>query len=252
MPKSAVIRMLDIVYGNANEATGHSWERLNHAMRDALSLAIGSGLKFFKGDLTYIGKNYRSGYWRGESDEWIYCLAVTVGNMSAIQSFEQWKGREPFIATNVSPSHHHNGYLHMSGDRQKERLAVGFKFNWEGKQVTVTSFAPDSSYLTACSYKRVKGKNDRYGRDKLEKRFRITRSELLQGRAHDRERKRLIERAQNAPKEAFEKIRRAVKRYKTEAAIPLDKLREVVDKHAPLPPKSPRGKPILITQEQLD
>jgi len=43
---SSVIELLDLVYASTNDATSHSYERLNHAMRNALKLAIGAGFKF--------------------------------------------------------------------------------------------------------------------------------------------------------------------------------------------------------------
>ena len=86
--KSAAIQLLDLVWSSANKATEHSWERLNHGMRAALSLAIGAGLKFEEGDVAHVLSNYRSGYWIGESSEWIYSDAITVGNELALAD---WK-----------------------------------------------------------------------------------------------------------------------------------------------------------------
>lgn len=147
---SVVIQLLDLVWANANKATSHSYERLNQAMRSALSLAIGSGMKFEPDDLKHVGVNYRSGHWIGSSFEWIYTEAVAVGNTSAARAFEAWVAREPYLASGVeilldSP------YIHTSlPTRAKERLCVDAVFVWEGKRVKVTSFGRDC--VVACGY----------------------------------------------------------------------------------------------------
>ena len=254
-PLSPAITLLDHVWGSVNKATDHSWERLNHAMRDALLLAIGGGFMFEIDDVEWIFGNYNSSYWIGESDEWIYCEAVAAGNMPAIKSYEKCKGREPFIAERVDLPHVQNDYLHGSSPRrQKERLTVGASFKWQGVEIKVTSFARDQSHAVACSYKpRRKGE---YG-DKIDKRFRITRAELLEGRAQDRERKRLLDRFRAISDEATRlKIVRPlhIKGWDGFATVPLDKLRKALDKHAPLPPSPPRAKrlqPIVITHEHI-
>jgi len=80
------------------EATGHSWERLNHAMHDALKLAINAGMIFESDDFGRIMAGFRGGYWILDGGgEWCYALAVRTGNLSAARAFEHWKGRKPFI-----------------------------------------------------------------------------------------------------------------------------------------------------------
>ena len=257
MPKSKVITLLDLVWSNTNAAVGHSHERLNHAMRNALELAIGSGFEFAAADVKYIRSNYRSHFWIGETDEWIYTLAVKVGNMSAIKSFEKYKDREPFIAAKVEVGS--NGdYLHLAGNRQKERLAVGFNFMFEGRKCTVTSFAKDQSFLTAYSYKKVKCQHSKYFTDKVDKRFKVTRVALLADRADRKERGEIDARLRGAGKangtwNAIVKTL-GVKTIEQYAEIPLGKLRKVAEKYAPLPPKIPRAKrqTTYITQEHID
>lgn len=184
-PKTSdAIKLLDLVWKNTNDGTSHSYERLNHAMHAALSLAIGACFKFQIDDYRHILCNYRTGYWIGESDEWVYKLAIGVENMSAIQSFEAEKDREPFIADDVS-FEVYGGWTHGERfTRQRERLCVGARFPWKGMKLTVTSFANDQSYLTACSYKKDDGT---CGRAKIDKRIKITRQDILDNRAMRKE-----------------------------------------------------------------
>jgi hypothetical protein len=253
-PKSAVIVLLDHVWSSTNRSTTHSYERLNHAMRSALEMAAGYGFKFAPDDVQYILSNYRSHYWIGESDEWLYGTAVAAGNMSAIQSFEKAKGREPFIAEQVNLSVGHSGYLHGgAGTRQRERLVVGASFKWQGQTVKVTSFAKDQGHVNCCSYKRVKG--GAYYSDKIDKRFKITWAELLEGRAFERERKALIQRFRAITDAAvLLKVSKPLRaeRWDDLATVPLDKFRAMMDKHAPVPPKPPRSASPMITQDHID
>lgn len=176
MAKSAVIRLLDLVYAESLKSTGHSWGRLNSAMRNALSIAIGVGFKFSIGDFKHIFTNYKSGYWVGDEVEWWYTKSVSASNMSAIASFETYKGREPFIADRVDQPK--CDFSHLTGPRSKERLSVGAQFVWKGDRVRVNSFAPDGSYLNACSYRRTGAFTK-----KVAKRFKITRQDIISDRA---------------------------------------------------------------------
>jgi hypothetical protein len=190
MAKSAAIRLLDLVWQNTTKDT--SYERLNHSMRDALTLAIGCGMPMAAGDIKHVFSNYRSGYWISDSDEWIYTLAIQVGNMPAIKSYEAAKDRKPFLADDVSFSAD-SGYIHSSYvNRQRERLCVGCSFSWKGLTLKVNSFAKDQSAVNACSYRRVKEEGHTYATDKVDKRFKITRDDILTERAERKERAELM------------------------------------------------------------
>lgn len=179
--KSDVIDLLDLVWSSANDSTGFSWERLNCAMHRALKLTIDSGFRFAENDLRYVGEHYSSGRWLGASIEWIYAAAIAVENDSAIKAFEVWKNREPIIADNVDCySRLSEGTHGQSLIRAKCRLFVGATFIWKGVRVEVTSFAGDSSYCTACSYK--KPPKGSYA-NKVDKRFKITRDDIIADRA---------------------------------------------------------------------
>lgn len=174
MPKrSQVIELLDLVWQNANSATSFSWERLNHSMRSALGLTICSGFEFAEDDIQYVMKNYRSGRWIGACDEWIYRDAILVGNMSAIKSFEKYRGREPFIADDVTIGMFRGDFQGVASDRKRERLAVGFGFSYRGFRLKVNSFAKDGSYINCATYKKAK-RPDGYDTEKIDKRFKIT------------------------------------------------------------------------------
>jgi len=153
--QSDVLDLLDTVWRGCDRATSHSWSRVNSSMSSALALAIGSGMKFGADDFAEIERRYRFHYWGGESRggfaEGFYCTAVAEGNVSACQAFEKWKGRKPFIVDNVQPGTGAR-FAHRVGFRQSSRLCVGSRFTWDGREVTVTSFSEDGTYLTACTY----------------------------------------------------------------------------------------------------
>ena len=188
--QSPAYQLLRHVWQYSLAATEHSWERLNHSMRGAMQLAINAGLRFDVDDFARIYKEFRGGYWFGETGgEGFYALAVQTGNLSAAQAFESWNGRQPFIADNVDPGGNYS-YAHLTGRRKRGRLAVGFCFPWRGFSVTVTSFAADGTHLTACAY------TDNAER-KVARRFRITVADIRTDRKQRKDRmqlhKRLIE-----------------------------------------------------------
>ena len=87
----------------------------------------------------------------------------------------------------------------------EERKPFGrkFEFKWQGQKVRVTSFAGDQSYITACSYKRIKGSHG-YS-EKLDKRFNVTRAEIIAGRAMNKERKSMLNRLMAAADKSEER-----------------------------------------------
>jgi hypothetical protein len=184
--KSPAMQVLSLVWEHSNKGVAHSWERLNHAMWTALSLVIGAGFLFREDDMATIANSFRFGYWCGETPEWIYTTAVNATNVSAAKSYEAWKNRKPFIADNVGYAYHGRGpYMHGGSDRQRDRLTVNSVFKWKGYKVTVTSFSDDQLQVIACSYKDS-------SRNKVEKRFRITREDLLADRAERKERDQIL------------------------------------------------------------
>lgn len=180
---STVIQLLDLVWANCNKVQGHSWERLNTSMHSALTLAITSGMVFDLGDFASFERRYRFGYWGIQHSgsngfaEGFYVTAVACGNMSAAKSFEQWKGRKPFIVEDAEAERHAVGRGCESNCGG--RLAIGSRFRYRGEYVTVTSFSGDGEHLTACTYKPVESGS---GSRKIAKRFKITREDLLQYR----------------------------------------------------------------------
>lgn len=228
---SEVIRLLDLVWASTNSATPHSYERLNHAMRDALSLAIGAGFEFNEGDIDHVFEHYRSGYWLGASTEWIYTDAITVGNMTAIKSYEAAKNRQGFLADDVDIGVRDNTFVHLIGKRKRERLCVGAEFTYRGLKLKVNSFADDSSYVNACFYVR-----DGEYHWKVSKRFKISRDDIITERAERKERGKLLELLTAAAKEngSEEKIKRAlgVKTSADYSQLPIEKIRKVADKLA--------------------
>lgn len=159
--KTPVSDLLELVWDNAQAATSHSWERLNHAMETAFHLAIGAGFQFQAEDLDMSG--FRADYWF--DSERAYTRAIREGNISACQAIEAWKKRKPFILDRVRPPRYGSQFAHMSGARQRGRIGVGCTFLHDGAEYEVTSFAVDGSYLNAVL--RSKGVNGKRKRLKL-------------------------------------------------------------------------------------
>lgn len=180
MKRSGAMQLLDIVWKKTGGATGHSWDRINHAMGKALELAIMAGMRFNRGDFAEFAKRYDSHYWIGNSGgdmtgERFYCFALTTGNPSAVLSFEQWKNRPPFIA-NVKDGYSAYGHHHS---KRTGRLSLGDEFSWKGMEVKLTSFAVDGQSITACAYKPKEINDEGYELSvKVARRFKISIGDL--------------------------------------------------------------------------
>lgn len=164
--QSPARKLLQILWDNRMNGTGWSYERLNQGMRSALHLAIRMGMKFEPDDFIEIRKDFRGSRWfitdnDHSSGEGFYAAAVEVGNLSACQSFEKWKNRQPFMY-------------------EGKRLYHGAIVKWDSETCAATSFSADGSYLTLCSYKerpsRHNGRTYLYG--KIKKRYKVTLAEL--------------------------------------------------------------------------
>lgn len=157
---SAPLALLQILWDSHRSG---SWAAINRSMRSGLSLCISSGMKFELTDIETLGKRFRWHYW-SSGGESFYSLACGLGhhneppNISAARSLEHHFGRPAYIL---------NGH----------RLALGSRLQWEGEDVTVTSFTRGThSAFIACSYHY----SDR-GEDvtwKIKHRYTITRKEL--------------------------------------------------------------------------
>lgn len=171
MPKkpelSPAQQLLELVWENTPRG---SWPRLNSAMRDAMNLAIDAGLAFDCDDFAVAMQLFGGHHWF--DSEGFYARAC-LANLSAAQAFETWKDRPPFIADNVD-------------GLKRARLAVGSRFPWRGRHVTVTSFADKGKRLTACEYAD--------GGRKVSRRHKITVAAIREERSERRERVRLLDR----------------------------------------------------------
>lgn len=181
LPRSAAYRLLQMVWRHSQVAAGPSWDRLNHSMRAALYLAIQSGMHFNLGDFARFADEFGSGYWLHNdvgnmTGEMAYRSALVYDNLSAARSFEAWKQRPPFIVDQILGTAESCGdghfHAHASG-----RLALGFRFAWQGLMVTVTSFADDGQSITACTYK-DRPKDRPYYPQRISRRFKITHEAL--------------------------------------------------------------------------
>lgn len=155
-------KAVDVSHGLAyvthmyTHATRKSWTVLNDCLRSAVGDAIRCGMRFEIGD---IEKFPETGYWfNGEMHYSKACGGSD--NMSFCLAYESHTGRKPWLWAEAS--------------KTPARLAVGSKFSWCGKLVTITSFNDENDSLIACSYKQ--------GQVKIEKRFTITHDELTEVR----------------------------------------------------------------------
>jgi len=122
-----------------------SWDRFNHALNDAVCLAINAGLEFAPDDFRTLAEKCRLHRWSfGDGNhlgEAFYSLAAARNHVGACRSLEKMMGRKPFFL-------------------QDNRIYVGLKFSvWhlvDGKpaqlSLKVTSFSDDHSAFHACSY----------------------------------------------------------------------------------------------------
>jgi hypothetical protein len=169
---------------------------------------------------------------------------VAVGNRSAIESFEACFKRTGFIADKVKLGRGGGqGFLHGSSSyRQKERLAVGSRFTWKGIEVSVTSFAEDSSYLTAFSYR-----GESCGNSKTDKRFKITREDIIADRKERKKRAAIRSRFDAAGKEVCERAQEAyraagIMNNASLDAMPFEKFCAIAEKFLPPVEKKKRTK----------
>lgn len=132
---------------------GRSWQRPNWALADTLKAAIGAHLSFREDDFQAMWRTMNGHYWMGNSEgsvcgEHFYRIAVEHGHTPACISFEKYAGRPAALwAWDV---------------RTPARLCIGSKFQWQGKEVTVTNMKAD--HLVACSYRQnLDWKNPRVG-----------------------------------------------------------------------------------------
>lgn len=137
---SPALQLVRLVYRHGQEATGHSWVRLNGALFSAVRVAIEGGLKFDVGDFAVFHKELRAGYWIGSHPTGLYAAACEFGNDSACKSYESCYGFAPY-------------------ELESQRVFVGRSFTWADEHVTCTSIAKDA--LIACSYKPSKGMCER-------------------------------------------------------------------------------------------
>jgi hypothetical protein len=154
---SPAVQLIEHLWNHRQEATGHSWLRMNQGLHQGLMLAVKLGLTFEEGDINTIAERFRGGYWFGDNFESFYTCAVVYGNRSAWKAYEAHRNRTPFIWTPARLSETWGGG--GQGINNPPRLTVGCEFQWKGERVKVTSFNDDKEYLVAQSYKWNETKN---------------------------------------------------------------------------------------------
>jgi len=189
--ESPAMQLLRLVWEHVQEATGHSWLRLNQAMRSAIFLAVEAGMRFGPDDLTDANLcGFRPGYWF--DGEMFYGRAVAYRNASAWQAYEKAHGRKPFIIKGAKlPDAHNYGAGRMDGDLP--RLVIGAEFQWKGEKLSVTSFNDRELCFMACSYTRTPnefcekcGRCTSSGTAKLLRRYTITHADIRRANAASR------------------------------------------------------------------
>ena len=146
---------MSMLWDHRQEATDHSWLRMNQGLREGLFLAVKLGLEFHENDIGEISKRFRGGYWFGDNFESFYTCAVVYGNRSAWKAYETYANRKPFIWTPARLRQTWGGG--GQGINNPHRLTVGCEFVWKGEWVTVTSFNDEKCHLVAQSYSRPEG-----------------------------------------------------------------------------------------------
>jgi hypothetical protein len=158
---SPAVTFLRLVWESQGHQRGHSYDRINHAMREALAFVIKYGFEFAREDFALLAQHpsnagFNFGYWCGNdghmTGESFYRLAVQSkhrygANPSAALAFEHWKGRTPFLIRRDPKL------------KTPSRVAVGTSFEWYGERLTCTSFSETGDHLTACSYTTTEGKD---------------------------------------------------------------------------------------------
>lgn len=172
---SPALSMIRLVYDTNGHGMYRSWTRYEAALDRALLLAIECGLRFDMNDFVVLDHDFIF-----TCDEAHYSSACAVTrrygpNITAARAFERWKKRKPFLIQ-AQPAH-----------VTRYRLAVGSQFRWFAEPLTVTSFAEDGTYLTACSYK---DDFDAFDNHKVKHRRRITHADIQEYHAALRDRKR--------------------------------------------------------------
>lgn len=155
--ESAVVQVMSQLWNNKQQATGHSWLRMNQGLRDGLFLCVRLGLEFGEDDLSSIYNRFRGGFWFGSNFEHFYTTAVIYGNRSAWKAYEKYARRTPFI---FKPARLRDTWgAGGQGINNPPRLTVGAEFAWSGEWVSVTSFNDEHGYLIAQSYMLDKSDN---------------------------------------------------------------------------------------------
>ena len=146
-------QVIGLIYKDAMSTTGHSWNRLNGALRTVLSACISAGMRFLETDFSTINNSFRGSFWFAP-ENW-YAEAVNVRNLSACKSLEAFLERPAFMQ---------NG----------NRLCVGAEVEVPGEKIKAKVTSLQKFALIACTYKADISRS-------IDKRYTITLEELKSG-----------------------------------------------------------------------
>jgi hypothetical protein len=180
---SPAVQLMAHLWEHRQEATGHSWLRMNQGLREGLFLAVKLGLTFNEGDLGEISRRFRGGYWFGADFESFYTCAAVYNNSSAWKAYEADAKRKPFIWKPARLRDRWGGG--GQGIENPHRLTVGCELLWKGEMVAVTSFNDIKAYFVAQSYTRPEaedcetcGHQKTWPKAKILHRYQITHDDL--------------------------------------------------------------------------
>ena len=138
MAESEALRFVRDMYRHGMCSGGHSWCKLNAALRGALSLAIESRMAFAPNDFARIFETCAGEHWMGTDHdgdgygEGFYRTACIAGNPSACQAFERWRQRPPYLWAGKR--------LYVGSDEHNRTCG----FPWDGyAHVAVSTIRPD-------------------------------------------------------------------------------------------------------------
>lgn len=159
MKVQPVVNLIEIAW-HSKKVLPYSPIRVRHTRRDFILLTVMMGFKFTTSTFRHLYDIYNGRLYL--DIETFYTCAVTVKNISAARTVEDYLKRKPFIFVDVEPGFNYFSTGTHGPVRKRGRVALGYKFVWNNERVTVTSFSEDGTYLVACSYKKQEpvNKND--------------------------------------------------------------------------------------------
>lgn len=155
---SPVLTIVKTVWDKSKIWDRGAKDQFHAIMRDSLELCIKALIPFEADDFKNISENMKSFPWNcwnnNNYGEEYYRIAVIHNNIPAATSFENWKGRKPFIFKGFVKYPEKYG-RYGDTERQTSRLFIGASYydTIKLERLTVTSFDDTNGIIICCSYK---------------------------------------------------------------------------------------------------